>query len=162
MVDRPADKERFGRRLADLRAKEGWTQQQLAERIAVSRVAVSHLEAGMSHPGERTVALLAGVFKVEPHELVADTDYPPAKAERLPRTVARYTEAELQVALCEADLTWIDRGDAPGADQVLAAWEVRLRRLTADAGPGERDLVVELAARVRRLLDQRITDTHHR
>ena len=41
----------------------------------------------MSDPGERTVALLAGVFKVEPHELVADTNYPAAKAERLPVVV---------------------------------------------------------------------------
>ena len=38
-------------------------------------------------PGERTVALLAGLFKIEPHELVAGTDYPLAKAERLPVVV---------------------------------------------------------------------------
>ena len=30
----------------------------------------------MTTPGERTVALLAGLFKVEPHELVAGTTYP--------------------------------------------------------------------------------------
>ncbi|MEL7207963.1 MAG: helix-turn-helix domain-containing protein, partial [Actinomycetota bacterium] len=140
-----------------LRGKAGWTQQQLADRIAVSRVAVSHLEAGLSHPGERTVALLAGVFKVEPPDLVAGTDYPEAKAERLPLTVARYSETELQLALCEADLAWIERGDDPSADAVLAAWEVRLRRLGEEAAPTEVDAVEALTTRVRRLVDARIT-----
>jgi transcriptional regulator with XRE-family HTH domain len=155
-------RERLGRRIADLRAKAGWTQQQLAERIAVSRVAVSHLESGLSHPGERTVALLAGVFKVEPPALVADTDYPEAKAERLPATVARHTELELQMALCEADLAWIERAGAPGADQVLAQWEVRLRRMAQDAGPAGDGAVEDLAARVRRIVDGRIADVHER
>jgi hypothetical protein len=45
-------------------------------------------------PGERTVALLAGLFKVEPAALVAGTAYPAAKAERLPAVVARHTEVE--------------------------------------------------------------------
>jgi len=34
----------LGRRIAKLRADLGWTQQELADRIAVSRVALSHLE----------------------------------------------------------------------------------------------------------------------
>ena len=70
--------------IARLRHELGWTQQELAERLAISRVAVSHLESGTSVPSERTITLLAGVFKLEPHELVADTGYPIAKAERLP------------------------------------------------------------------------------
>src|SRR4029453_6469131 len=93
------EEELLGRRIADLRAKLGWTQSDLAERLGISRVAVSHLEAGMSPPGERTVALLAGLFKLEPHELVAGTTYPVAKADRLPLVAARYTEAEPQGAL---------------------------------------------------------------
>ena len=93
----------LGQRIAALRAGRGWTQQELAERLAVSRVAVSHLEAGMSTPGERTIALLAGVFKLEPHELVEGTNYPPAKTERLPVVVCRYTEVELQLRLLALD-----------------------------------------------------------
>ena len=69
----------LGRRIADLRAKLGWTQQDLADRLGVSRVAVSHLEAGMSIPGERTVALLAGVFRSSP------TSWSPAPTTRRPR-----------------------------------------------------------------------------
>ena len=155
-------RERLGRRIADLRAKAGWTQQQLAERIAVSRVAVSHLESGLSHPGERTVApsperaLLPGPQR---QRLPAS---PEAKAERLPATVARHTELELQMALCEADLAWIERAGAPGADQVLAQWEVRLRRMAQDAGPAADGAVEDLAARVRRIVDGRIADVHER
>src|SRR4051794_32048682 len=86
--------ESLGRRIAALRAKAGLTQQELADRLAVSRTAVSHMEAGMTVPGERTVVLLAGVFKVGPRELVVDTTYPVGKAVRLPAVAARYTEVE--------------------------------------------------------------------
>ena len=93
--------ESLGQRISKHRAELGWTQVELAERVGISRVALSHIEAGMSSAGERTVALLAGVFKLEPYELVAETDYPPAKAERLPVVAARYTEVEHQLALLD-------------------------------------------------------------
>jgi transcriptional regulator with XRE-family HTH domain len=112
----------LGRRVARLRGELGWTQQELAERLGISRVAVSHLEAGMTVPGERTVTLLAGLFKLEPHELVADTSYPSAKAERLPVVACRYTEAELQLRLLARDVE-------AGAD--LAEWRPRLTALAA-------------------------------
>ena len=102
----------LGHRIARLRHELGWTQQELAERVAISRVAVSQLESGTSVPSERTITLLAGVFKLEPHELVADTDYPIAKAERLPVTAARYTEVELQLRLYAAtpeDPSWPEK-----------------------------------------------------
>lgn len=75
----------------------------------------------MSTPGERTVALLSGLFKVEPHDLVNGTDYPLAKAERLPVVVTRYTEVELQLRLLEAE-------EAAGPVDA-AAWDERLRQL---------------------------------
>ena len=102
----------LGERIARLRHTLGWTQQELAERLAISRVAVSHLESGATVPSERTITLLAGVFKLEPHELVADTGYPVAKAERLPVTAARYTEVELQLrlfAVTRDDPSWPER-----------------------------------------------------
>ena len=120
--------ENLGRRIADHRQKLGWTQQDLADRIGVSRVAVSHLEAGMTHPGERTVALLAGVFKAEPHELVAGTTYPPAKSDRLPLVAARHTEVELQLALLDNDLAWVERAPDERA-RVVGEWQIRLRAL---------------------------------
>jgi transcriptional regulator with XRE-family HTH domain len=126
--------ENLGRRIADLRSKLGWTQQELAERIGVSRVALSHVEAGMSDPGERTVTLLAGVFKIDPYELVAGTNYPPAKADRLPLVTARYTEVELQLVLLERDL---ERGDVD-----VVVWDTRLGALLDGVhDPRERGLV---------------------
>ena len=65
--------ETIGQRIAQLRQANGWTQQALAERIAISRVAISHIEMDLTTPGERTIALLAGVFKLSPQALVADT-----------------------------------------------------------------------------------------
>ncbi len=61
-----SDAESFGKRIARLRQQRGWTQERLAERLAVSRVAVSHIEMGLSIPSERTVVLLAGLFDTEP------------------------------------------------------------------------------------------------
>jgi len=108
-----------------------WTQADLAARLGASRVAVSHFEVGLALPSERTVVLLAGLFKVEPHELVAGTNYPNAKQERLPATVCRYTELELQLALLRRDLTWLERlrtdpTSAVSQADILGMWRVRL------------------------------------
>ena len=129
----------LGRRISVLRADRGWTQQQLADRMGISRVAVSHLETDLNTPSERTVAILAGLFRMEPHDLVAATSYPVAKSDRLPLVVARWTEVEHQLAMLERDLWWLDGGDSregrtarPGpatVEQVLGDWEVILAKL---------------------------------
>jgi transcriptional regulator with XRE-family HTH domain len=138
--------EHLGRRIARLRADLGWTQQDLADRLAISRVAVSHLESGMSVPSERTVTLLAGLFKLEPHELVADTSYPTAKSERLPVVACRYTEVELQLRL-------LDRDVECGAD--LREWPAKLAAVEAMAHDRrERTLVRAAATRLAAALEQ--------
>lgn len=127
--------EPIGQRIARLRAKLGWTQQDLAERLAISRVAVSHIELGLSTPGERTITLLAGLFKCEPLQLVAGTDYPPARAERLPFVACRYTEVELQLALLARDRAWLtEMGAAAGARAaaIIDEWRWRLDQLTRE------------------------------
>ena len=149
--------ENLGQRIAAHRAKLGWTQQDLADRLAISRVAVSHLEAGMSVPGERTAALLAGVFKVEPHELVAGTSYPAAKAERLPVVVARYTEVEHQLGRLEVELDWLEHTDDAHAVAVLEQWATRLRALLVDTHDArERDALDDALTTLRSLLDDRL------
>jgi transcriptional regulator with XRE-family HTH domain len=114
-------------RIAKHRTELGWTQAELAERVGISRVALSHIESGISTPGERTVALLAGVFKSEPYELVAGTEYPAAKAERLPLVAARYTEVEHQLALLDARLAAIN--DERERTRVVDDARVQLRAL---------------------------------
>ncbi len=101
--------ERIGQRIAALRQEHGWTQQELAEPLAISRVAVSHIEADISFPGERTVALLAGLFKMSPHSLVEGTTYPQAKVDRLPAMVCCYSALEVDVALLQNDVTWLEK-----------------------------------------------------
>ena len=129
----------LGTRIATQRKALGWTQQELAERLGASRTAVSHLEAGLSTPSERTVAMLAGIFKTEPHDLVAGTGYPLAKAERLPAVACRYTEVELQLRLLEAD-------EAAGR---LDGWDERLRLLAKETYDGrERRIVAAARARL--------------
>ncbi len=124
--------EPFGQRIARLRAMRGWTQAELAERLAVSRVAVSHFELGLAVPSERTVVLLAGLFRQEPHELVADSNYPPAKAERLPGTACRYTETELQLALLQRDIEWLSY-DRSHMNRVLSQWRLQIDNLLQNA-----------------------------
>lgn len=99
--------ERIGTRIARLRHEHGWTQQTLSERLAISRVAVSHIEMNLSTPSERTITLLAGLFKISPFALVEGTTYPQAKVERLPHTACCYTKLEMELALLEKDLAWI-------------------------------------------------------
>lgn len=148
--------EPLGRRIGDLRAKLGLTQQELADRIAVSRTAVSHLEAGMTVPSERTIVLLAGAFKVEPRDLVAGTLYPAAKTERLPAVAARYTELELLDALLELECTWLERIGADADPEMAARWEARLDvfdPLSLDRH--DRDLLEDLRRRAKAKRDQR-------
>lgn len=140
----------LGRRIAELRACIGLTQQEIAERLGISRVAVSHIEAGMSVPSERTVVLLAGLFKVEPHELVQGTRYPLAKAERLPPIATRHTDVELQLALCENDVAWVERTGIGGRD-VAARWLPVADDLAAKATRTERVRLEELRRRLREL-----------
>ncbi len=123
--------EMLGQRVALLRARRGWTQAELAERLAASRVAVSHFEMGLALPSERTIVLLAGLFKLEPHELIAGTSYPVAKAERLPPVACRYTEVELQLMLLQRDLVWLARvTDEALRSRVVAEWRTKLAVLS--------------------------------
>jgi transcriptional regulator with XRE-family HTH domain len=134
----------LGHRIAKHRGELGWTQAELAERVGISRVALSHIESGISNPGERTVALLAGVFKVEPHELVEQTDYPRAKAERLPVVAARYTEVEHQLALLDAQLAVVV--DPIHRARVVA--DARQRLVTLMAQTNDRRERILLRARI--------------
>lgn len=129
----------IGVRIAALRQANGWTQQALAERVAISRVAISHIEMDLSTPGERTIALLAGVFKLSPQALVADTTYPRAKAERLPAVVCTYTTLEVDLSLLENDLAWLERLADSGdywrlLEEVRTRWLLRLERWRQEMG----------------------------
>ncbi len=146
--------ERLGERIAQLRTDRGLTQAELADRVGISRVALSHIETARSIPGERTVALLAGLFRCEPFELVEGTDYPPSKAERLPTVVARYTEVEYQLGLLDAQLSALacaSRDPARAAGELAARWRPALQQLLEAANDADerrrlREAIAGLAA----------------
>ncbi len=153
---RPTGTSSLATRIGVLRTRRGWTQQLLADRLGISRVAVSHLEAGINSPDARTVALLAGTFDMEPHDLVAGTDYPAAKGDRLPLVVTRHTEVEHQVALMDADLAWVTGPDAvvtdPAArERVVTRWRSTLAKLATVVHDPEEAALLAVA---RRRLDQ--------
>lgn len=141
--------EAIGKRIARLRNEHGWTQQTLAARLAISRVAVSHIEMDLSLPSERTVILLAGMFKIPPHALVAGTTYPQAKAERLPAVVCCYTELELEIALMQNDLSWLRSVEEVKVNfsqtaRVVEKWRSRLAQISTDyLDENERKLLTE-------------------
>jgi transcriptional regulator with XRE-family HTH domain len=131
------------------------TQEQLAARVAMSRTGLSHVEAAMTVPSERTVVLLASVLGIDPWSLVEGTDYPIAKAERLPLTIPTRTEVEHTLALLDNDLAWLDRLAAriEGNERraVVEEWRHRLRAL-AKVSPdaGERALIAAALDRLGR------------
>ena len=141
--------EAIGKRIARLRSEHGWTQQALAARLAISRVAVSHIEMDLSLPSERTVILLAGMFKISPHTLVEGTTYPQAKAERLPLVVCCFTALEMEIALLQNDLTWQENcaGDGrpvPLPQRLVEKWQSRLSKYqTGELDESERELLAE-------------------
>jgi len=139
--------EALGRRVARLRTERGWTQQRLADRLALSRTAVSHIEADLSQPSERTVIVLAGLFRLEPTELVEGTLYPQAKAERLPPVGARYTEVEHRLGVLEAELAHVVALNGPARVEFVRRWQPILERLGANALDADEAALVRCAAR---------------
>jgi putative transcriptional regulator len=56
-------------RLAELRGKNDWTQQELADRAEVSRQTIISLEGGRYNPSILLAFRLAGLFKVQIEDL---------------------------------------------------------------------------------------------
>ena len=59
----------FGKRLADIRKSRGVTQQQLAEAVSMSVVAIAYLETGKRFARIGTLAKIAKTLKVDIAEL---------------------------------------------------------------------------------------------
>lgn len=148
----PLDPEPLGRRIAALRALVGLTQQEVAYRLAMSRNGLSYVETGSSIPSERTIVLLAGIFGIEPIELVAGTDYPAAKADRLPLIAAMHTEVGARLLALDHELRWVDGLDAARRAEALAVIQRELAVLERTAlEPAEQQAVRQARTRLDRL-----------
>lgn len=63
----------FGQKLQTLRQRAGMSQDVLAERMGVSRQAVSRWETGTADPSTSNLIALAKLFGVSPEELLRET-----------------------------------------------------------------------------------------
>ena len=63
-----------GSRIAEIRKERGLTQQELAEKLFVSRELVCKWEAGERKPDYRTVEQIAAALGVEPERIVSEED----------------------------------------------------------------------------------------
>ena len=60
----------LGQRLQTLRLAVGWSQEQMAERLAVTRQTVSKWERDLSAPDVASLALLSDLFEISLDELI--------------------------------------------------------------------------------------------
>ena len=63
----------FSDKLIALRKKAGWSQEELAERLNVSRQSVSKWESGASDPSTANLIALAKLFGTTPEELLKES-----------------------------------------------------------------------------------------
>lgn len=63
-------------KIASLRDKQGYTQEELADRLGISRAALSHYEKNRREPDFETLAKLADLFKVTIDYLIGRTNHP--------------------------------------------------------------------------------------
>ncbi|OPA74120.1 transcriptional regulator [Paenibacillus selenitireducens] len=64
---------KYGNRIADLRERKGWTQEELATTIGISRAALSHYEKNRRKPDFETLTQLADLFQVSIDYLIGRT-----------------------------------------------------------------------------------------
>ena len=55
-----------------LRKRSGWSQEELAEKLCVSRQAVSKWENGSSDPSTTNLIALASLFDITPEEMLKE------------------------------------------------------------------------------------------
>ncbi|WP_054956579.1 helix-turn-helix domain-containing protein [Paenibacillus dakarensis] len=63
----------YGNRIAELREKHGWTQEELASTVGITRAALSHYEKNRRKPDFETLTHLADRFDVSIDYLIGRT-----------------------------------------------------------------------------------------
>lgn len=110
----------FRERLQSLRRKEGWSQQDVADRLGIPRSSYAGYENGSREPDFEMLVRLAELFGVSSDYLLGVTDDP--RPARLHATISRIEQSVAQlgvddkralIAIIEAFLG--ARGHAPGA-----------------------------------------------
>ena len=70
------NQDNIGKFILELRNEKGWTQEELANRIPITRQAVSRWEQGKSIPDSSTLVILSEIFDVSINELLSGRRIP--------------------------------------------------------------------------------------
>ncbi|MGM9608279.1 MAG: helix-turn-helix transcriptional regulator [Oscillospiraceae bacterium] len=127
--------------LRQLRQERGLTQEEVAERVGLTRQAVSGYEAGRTQPGLDVLQRLADIYQVE----LTDIIYGRAGTDRMRRalkiTALVLAVVVLAAQLAEALLLWtanhffaIEPGVLSDADMLIWKTRVRLTGIREDVG----------------------------
>ncbi|HHX09974.1 MAG TPA: helix-turn-helix transcriptional regulator [Firmicutes bacterium] len=148
----------LGDRIQELRRAQGFSQEDLAERLNVSRQAVSKWETGLSSPDTDNLILLASLFEISVDELVGieTRQTPPGKeatgrrntgmtnAYGVARVIITFmTIALLVVIVIVAASIWFlsIRGERPDEEltqgEYALSWDSGSRRVSLHIGPQE-------------------------
>lgn len=135
----------LGRNLAQARKDRGMTQQELAERLSVTRQTVSRWESGTALPDVETVAKLAGILQVSADTLLGtgtgsgEKEQPAAAVTRL---LAGLEGAAVRIAFYE------DEEDMDVLNQVcrVVAFEGSWMRVQVQSKSGEKEKLLPLSS----------------
>lgn len=78
----------IGQRIATLRDRMGWTQDQLSKLLGISRAALSHYEKNRREPDFKTLTKLADIFHVSIDYLIGRTNNPTSHLDKEIRNFA--------------------------------------------------------------------------
>lgn len=81
-------------RLLELRRARDWSQQELADRVGISKMQVSRLERGVGELSLTMMRRLAEVFEVTPAELLEEDDNPLNLTDDERELLERFREAD--------------------------------------------------------------------
>lgn len=94
----------FAQKILELRTKYGYSQEQLAEQLNVTRQAVSKWEVGATLPETDTVIALSELFHVSSDYLLKDSIQSANNTESLDRTVIKFMSSVQEMNRISADL----------------------------------------------------------
>lgn len=94
----------FAQKILELRTKYGYSQEQLAEQLNVTRQAVSKWEVGATLPETDTVIALSELFHVSSDYLLKDSIQSANNNESLDRMVIKFMSSAQEMNRISADL----------------------------------------------------------
>lgn len=87
----------FNNKLYELRKQKGFSQEELANRLNVSRQTVSKWEVGDSTPDMEKLVAISDLFGISLDELVLDKSPEPAPVEQVPVKSELYSEIKTDI-----------------------------------------------------------------